>query len=1268
LLAVLIPSILRAELTIAAAIHGLGHALASGVGAANRFFGYLRALPLRALLPFSPIFLPGLSPIAQSPEMALNGLSPARRRWVAAGGPAANAAALIALAPALADGRAFAALPDLALVLFAGLNLWILATSWSDYATFVRGAGRAVFCGNFGILAKREPHERGLLPTRFFTLTERLGLATDIRGQQAGGLAVLDARGRFVGLKVVNEKRGNLTRTLLGAFRRRAALRRLVGARPMRTLFHLVAHYRYGTSSQPSEIETHWHRLMPPRTGYIWVVEGQTLARHRCPVENLITHNGDFDAWTAPTGRLGTDDLGDWLGEVLGNANPARGDSPKIAGMMDLLIVQGQWDASLRLAYALETGQALPRPMLKELTRACEQVFARWAGSALEAAPVVVGCTSLAEVYERNRAAVQVLQDALGQASLAVTRGWPDSAKQVRPRILAEAVRAFFRNDLYQATQRFMARAEGTFGLVTTSSLEPGAVALAAERQPLFVGTDPSAGALLYASEAAALKGAWECGPDGEPASAVYRYDLCDGDIVLLRVCEGTADNTMTVINRHTGAPPATQRIAPAVLEASAREPSLGGWIALRGNPCVEPASPETAPKAIPDRVLAEMRDIPAALERIQREWDDPASLNRRTAAAFSKALFHNACAGPSCHHAPGGPSLSVTLDLLVTGVENNLALGRQFADDLRRVLPLLHVAAVDAVAYCEDPQRYAVGPSTVTLAISQSGQTFNTLDAVKFIRGLRDLNKAGPVFVMSGEIDSLMGAAIGQSVKAGAPWSARIFATGAGWRTAEPATVSAAATHATLTQLLLRLMRDGRGVCPGNGLPFGLATNDDDLAKLDTLARLAISRSTSLLGRTAEGWDVETAARNVLLDEGEYLSRLLVEPALVFLFTAVHLFVMLWLGWNPVIGLEQLLYTSTGWAVLDPARAIGNLISVVGQTAYFLFAGVAFTLMLRWAQGRPLWDRVFVGRALVIGEERYVKDLLAQYVSKLFSLAYEFAGFVGVHAADVRSGELLHGYGHRITRGLVLFLGFPDGRWAGRERAEATACMTCSQARGVRHMDAGATVVGVGHNPALADKVDRFVLLGVCARGPEALPWTLRGDWSAIAKELQETRFASFERLLAGYVIFHTAAARTRDFMNRLVPVANLAWTPVFLGIRLLTAGRIRPRFGIWDLARTQSGTRIATTASPVPAISIDPRDYRLPAAGQAVSMPMSAEPDPHGVAPDALAAPITIGKVVRPTCPRRFFQSVRVAPTWRTPANAITDGDGESDRIHEG
>ncbi len=1250
----LLPSLIRVCLVLTVAVHGLGHALAGGDGARARLSAYLRVFRLPSLLPFGPLFVPGVSDAALAPAMTLAGLSSVRRRWVALAGPAANFAVLLVLAPSVEFASRPNSLADLALLMLAGLNLWVLATAWTDYRTLVSGVGGVVFCGNFGILAKRNPRERGFLPARFSALATRLGHATDIRGQQAGGIAVLDAGGRFIGRKVVNDKRGDLTRSLLRAFRWRAAWRRLFGARPLRRLFHLVAHYRYGTSSAPSEIETHWHRWLPARTVSLWMVDGQALVRRRRTLENLITHNGDFEAWTTPTRWLPNADLGVWLGSVLGTQNPARGDSPKIAGMMDLLFAQGQWEAALRLAYAMQTGQALSRTMLRALTRVFEQVFTRWAGGTIEPTPTLVGCTSLEDLYRRNPTAIQALLDALQQASLAATRDWPESAKPKRKRVVAQAMRAFFLNDLYRATQLFMGQAEGTFGLVATSSLEPGVIALASERQPLFVASDPGTGILLYASEAAALKSAWRHGADGEPITPVYRYDLCDGDVVLLRVCEDTADNTMTVTNWDRSLPPRTERITPEALHASAHDRGLGGWIALCQNPCVEPAVAVTPGRDTPDRVLAEMRDIPVVLDRIQREWDDPTSLNRRTAEAFSGALLHSACTGPTCPRAPGGPALSAAYDLLLLGIENNRALAERFAKDLRRVFPLLHVAAVDAVSYSEDPQRYPVGPSTVTLAISHSGQTFNTLDAVKFLNTLHGLNKAGPVFVMTGEIDTLMGAAVGQSVKAGAPWAARILTTGAGWRTAEPATVSAAATHATLTQLLLHLIRAAQTLCADDGLPYGLATSHDDLAKLDALARVSVARSAALFGRTEEGWDVSTAERDTLLREGRYLSRLLIEPALVFIFTALHLFVMLWLGWNPVIGLGQLLHAATGWAMFNPADGIGKVLSVVVQTAYFLFAGVTFTLLLRWAEERPLWDRLFVGRTLVIGDESYVKDLLAQYVSKLFSLAYEFAGFVGIHAADARSGELLHGYGHRITRGLVLFLGLPDGRWAGRERAEAAACMTSSQARGVRNMGAGAIVVGVGHNPASADKVDRFVLLGVSARALEDLPWVLRGDWSGLAKDLQESRFASFERLLAAYVIFHHAAARTRDFVNRLAPIANLLWAPIFWTVRLVTAGRVRPSFGRWDLARTQSGTRIATTASPVPAIGLDPLAYRAPAENRPALARTPSQPDPDAVAPEALAVPPIIDRIVQP-CPRRFFQMGAAMPA---PGALSSDG----------
>ncbi len=1200
-LILLLPLMMRASLMGSVLLHGIGHAVAAGHPGSGRFLDYARGLPLCGLLPFGPVFIPGLSHPTQAPHFSLSGLSPARRRWIALSGPAANLVLLCASVSILVGLQALPTPLQWLLVLLVGVNAWILLTSWTDYITLISGAGRAVFCGNFGILSKRDPAERGFLPPRFRRLTERLGQTTDSRGQQAGGLAVLGANGRFVGRKIVNGKRGNLTRDLLRAFGRRAALRRLIGHKPRREIFHLVGHYRYGTSSSPAEIETHWHRWARPRTVPVWSVEGQELVHRPRVVENLITHNGDFDAWLTPWGRMSNDALGQWLSDVLGQSNAARGDSPKIAGMLDLLLTQGRWDASLRFAYALLTGRALPRRDLDALTTIFDQVFKRWA-TGVDVAhlddstrPVVVGCATLADVFARNTEATRRLVDALRQASLSATRDWPDDVKKYRQRIVGRAVHAFFQNDLYTATMLFMERAEGTFGLVTTTSLQPGAVALAVERQPLFVGADPETGMLVYASEAAALKAACEEGPEAKPLP--YRCSLRDGDLVLLQVREDTADNTMTLMNRHTHGAPTIERITAHSLADLVRAEHPSGWVAVLDNPYLE--TKPSAPAC--DHVLAEMTDIPSVLEGIRRDWGDPASLNRRTARAFATRFLDSASDWAAQQHGRAVPSLNAELDLLVLGVENSLYLGERFVDDLRRIFPYLNAGTVDAVRYCDDPQRYSVGPATITLAISHSGQTFNTLDAVRFIEALRALDKAGPVFVMTGEADTLMAAAVGQSVRSDAPWMERVFATGAGWRTAEPATVTTAATHATLTQLLLRLARDVQ-TRSNDSVCFGFAARNDDLDKLDALDQLTVRRAEAIFGRTTEGWNLDTAERVALKREGRYLASLLTEPALVFIATAVHLFVMLWLGWNPVLGGNALLHTATDWSVLDLGSPFGEMLLAGLQAAYFLFAAVLFTLILRGLQRRPLWDRVFVGRSLVIGDEPYVKDLLAQYVSKLFSLAYEFAGFVGIHAADARSGELLHLYGHRITRGLVLFLGLPDGRWPGRERAEAAVCMTSSQARGVQSMGAGALVVGVGHNAASAAKVDRFVRLGVSEHPLGDMPWVLRGGWSELARDLQESRFAAFERLLASYVVFHSAAAHTRDLMNALVPLANLLWAPIFWSVRVLTLGRVRPSFGYWDLARTQSGTRITTTAAPVPAIIKNPRDYLTLKERQAV------------------------------------------------------------------
>ena len=75
-------------------------------------------------------------------------------------------------------------------------------------------------CGNFGFLGKRAPGDSStFLPERVLDIYRKMGRETELRGEQAGGglVTALNQADRvgFVGAKVLNKKRGNLTRSLV---------------------------------------------------------------------------------------------------------------------------------------------------------------------------------------------------------------------------------------------------------------------------------------------------------------------------------------------------------------------------------------------------------------------------------------------------------------------------------------------------------------------------------------------------------------------------------------------------------------------------------------------------------------------------------------------------------------------------------------------------------------------------------------------------------------------------------------------------------------------------------------------------------------------------------------------------------------------------------------------------------------------------------------------------------------------------------------------
>jgi hypothetical protein len=198
--------------------------------------------------------------------------------------------------------------------------------------------------------------------------------------------------------------------------------------------------------------------------------------------------------------------------------------------------------------------------------------------------------------------------------------------------------------------------------------------------------------------------------------------------------------------------------------------------------------------------------------------------------------------------------------------------------------------------------------------------------------------------------------------------------------------------------------------------------------------------------------------------------------------------------------------------------------------------------------------------RTLVIGDVPWVHQLLKTYVSKLFALSYGITS-LEIHGANPQD-HLLHQFAHRVVRGTLLFLGIPDGRSGQRQQNEENAVlMTAKQASGIQHLGTGPEIVAMGSNPAIARQSFTAAMVlphlthDAHEQSPEASALT-----NKIVESLQESRFGSFQRLLASYVFFWALAKRVATF-----PILHYAF---------------------W---KSQSRTKVMTTAAPVSATHLD-------------------------------------------------------------------------------
>jgi hypothetical protein len=923
-------------------------------------------------------------------------------------------------------------------------------------------------CGNLTLLGRLLPGETRAVPPRVGTLLQSMLHVTQIRGGQSGGGAVKTGPGepRQRIAKCVNGKRSDLASRLARQLRDAGAVSAAGNS------FLVQTHVRFATSGVATREESHPFRFVEAkqrgsrRVFRPGVLETAPTLR---PIETAITHNGDLDALHFRGVRIAHPELGYFLERVLEAENRWQGDSPSLAGAVELFLTQGLWFESLRLAH-LEL-IAPPPPAISELAAevpaAGRIAFVRERLRQYPSASVLE-LQRLAELAEAVWLATPEAQkgrlterDALADRLRAELGAGP--LGDLDPGLLASfarrALELFLDNDLFRAVRQVEAAVEGTFGCVISSTLEPDTVVAFARGQPLSLGVQTETGCVAIVSERNALRVR-----DGRGAAvfdARLDFDMSNAEIA--RIVTGELLQPQLVLYCVNERRSYTRED----LERSGR------LVALRDNPLTPPL-----PVPAKGRLQQDLQDLPRVLREVRTQYNDPDSRNRRSAETLAYALLS--------HRAPR---------LLLLGITSDLWLAQQFANNLELCLRGVQVEAVSSNDFLKEGRATSLPPGTVVLAVSQSGQDFPTLATLLQLRQELGEHGHGRLYVLSGETDTLLGQAVGQSFSRRALWLGRILTNCGGYRPSEAATVSVNATHAALCELLLVICETAQQLPAPH---HGLSLDAHDRAALYTRRNALIDdHVVPILSAPASTQQADAIAAQIGRQSRRW-GRHVLEGVLGFALAGLVLEA------NLVLGLAIKPSWFTDLAARHATGTVARVVATLGAQAdvlYYLFLTPLFIWLLRLVQGRALLHRQGV-RELLIGDTAYVRQIVWLLARKLFSLSYGFAS-IKAYAADNQDDLVMT---HEPLRGTIALLGIPDGRRPHLQGHAGAAAMSAKQFASSRSLArAGAEVVTVGHG-----------LTGRIGVAHLDLPSDEVVDSNRTLDLLIEGMFDSWERMLA--------------------------------------------------------------------------------------------------------------------------------------------------------
>ena len=851
---------------------------------------------------------------------------------------------------------------------------------------------------------------------------------------------------------------------------------------------------------------THPHQWCPPSVHDYYVMEGNgAFVKQKRTVEVFICHNGDLEFFDVAGVTYPTDEIMAWQERALHHPAPNKVDSAGVAGMMDIMRCQGVWFHSIRFGFLFG-----PRRSSLEYNMPTKQQFEDAAKIAQEVFDGVAQ-TLKGQDYDNIR---ESMKDALlsrisRQKILGLDMEGGDLVRFVN-----KTVDGFFDNDLLASVRSFLGNAKGSFGLCITCSLDAKRqLVVAARGQTISVAFYPGSGLVLWGSEQAAVKAALigekhssKSGPAHECSRCGYsghgheddgacRLDLDDlgGEVCLIDWGEGEAsfssDNTN--LPRHVMM---NGKVTLVIAEESTtgKQPVFKKrLVRLHQNPLIKPL-----PDAEKDAVGQDVADIPQILSDIQTSWDAGTSINNISSWWLGK------CITKRLQHYQNGTH-DGSVDILVTGCEVSLWLGEQFCSDLTQVFPRLNIKCISAnkllglfgqdfpIPQCGHAfHEHAWNlKDTVSLIISHSGGTFGSLAVSNLLQAYTE-----QIFVVASESDTQVGKQL-RKIHQYNVWDLKcpVFSTEVGLRPAEPCSVSVAATHQILTQILLYLMRkvqlDGLEEVSGGKYTV------EDYKQLEDLNHNNIAALEEICGYTRHNKKLPTKTEKTLRDKGNYWALHVLETPMSWMCCATYVLVTFYSGYPIAFGIAQLilwllkheesilLQNKSVFINHRPPYEIPGywkyLVTFL-DSAIYIFLPQLTVLLLRVLTGRRLLHRM-VGRSIVIGDIPWVAQCVEAYLSKLFACAYS-ASSISVYSGNP-ADHLVHRMTHRVVRGGLLACGRPDGRLMALTSAEASVCLSVNQASSILSIGATLESLTIGHNPAPLGLAPHNIFLPGCRK-----------------------------------------------------------------------------------------------------------------------------------------------------------------------------------------